>query len=167
MPGGLSQLLAPRIPSGSRSRGYSYFTAGAVRSLTVEHGVIQATVRGTGTYTVWIEPDAELLSASCTCQYFVDRLDICKHIWAVVLAAEAQSVPLVAPGVKLADVDLEPAYLDDDPDPLPGMRARRGSSPSRSIARMPTRATRSKAGWRARASAWICPPRFSSSPPGC
>ena len=89
MPERLSQHLAPQVSGGSRSRGYSYFTSGAVTSLTVEHGVIQATVRGTGTYTVWIEPDASLLSASCTCPYFVDQLDICKHIWAVILAAEA------------------------------------------------------------------------------
>ena len=110
----LSQFLASQVPGRSRSRGYSYFASGAVRSLTTENGIIEATVRGSEDYTVWIEPDRSLLRASCTCPYFIDRIDICKHIWAVVLAAEAQSIPLVTPGIRPEHVELEPQYPDDD-----------------------------------------------------
>lgn len=115
----LSHALAPQVLAGPRSRGHSYFMAGAVRSLAMENGVLQATVRGSESYAVWIEPADRLLRASCTCQYFLDRFDICKHIWAVILATEAQSLPLVAPGVSPDELELEPwdaDELDDDRD---------------------------------------------------
>jgi len=124
----LSQVLAPQVSPSSRSRGYSYFTSGAVRSLTTEHGIVQATVRGSDTYTVWLEPGDALLRASCNCPYFVDRVDICKHVWAVILAAEAQSVPLLTSGGAAEDVDLEPVYpdgiddFDDDVDLWPQVK---------------------------------------------
>jgi superfamily II DNA or RNA helicase len=112
----LSQVLGEQIPDRSRTRGYAYFLSGAVRSLTAENGIVEATVRGSDTYTVWIETGTARLRASCTCPYFIDRFDICKHVWAVVLAAEAQSLPLVPPGVRFNDVDLEPLYPDEDLD---------------------------------------------------
>jgi len=112
----LSQLLGSQISHGSRSRGHSYFLAGAVRSLTLEHGIIQATVRGSDLYTVRIEPDGSLIRAACTCPYFFDRSDICKHIWAVILAAEARSLPLVPPGTRADAVELEPLDPDEDRD---------------------------------------------------
>ena len=54
-----------------------------------------------------------MLRASCTCPYFGDRFAICKHIWAVILSAEAQAIPLVAPTVALADVEIEPRYPEE------------------------------------------------------
>jgi superfamily II DNA or RNA helicase len=93
--------------------------------LTLERGIIQATVRGSDLYTVRIEPDGSLIRVACTCPYFFDRSDICKHIWAVILAAEARSLPLVPPGTRADAVELEPldpdedrdvAGLDEDPD---------------------------------------------------
>jgi superfamily II DNA or RNA helicase len=113
VPARLSHVLAQQVPDRSRSRGQGYFQSGAVRSLTVENGIIQATVRGSDLYTVWIEPVGALIRASCTCPYFIDHFDICKHIWAVVLAAEARSMPLLAPGVAIDDVELEPLYTDE------------------------------------------------------
>ncbi|MES1255425.1 MAG: SWIM zinc finger family protein, partial [Acidobacteriota bacterium] len=110
----LSQILAPQVPSQSRARGYAYFSSAAVRSLSTEDGVINATVRGTELYHVWLEPVGTLLRVACTCPYFIDRFDACKHIWAVVLAAEAQSVPLVLPGVAPDSVELVPLVPDDE-----------------------------------------------------
>lgn len=131
----LSQVLGSQISSGSRTRGHSYFLSGAVRSLTVENGIIQATVRGSVSYTVWVEPEGSLLRASCTCPYFIDRFEICKHIWAVILAAEAQSLPLLPPAIAPQEMSLEPLYSDDfdemeddDEDtwgPVASFRARR------------------------------------------
>jgi superfamily II DNA or RNA helicase len=109
----LSPALGSQISHGSRTRGHSYFIAGAVRALTVENGIIEATVRGTGSYAVWIEPDGPRLRASCTCPFFIDRFEICKHIWAVILAAEAQSIPLVLPDVAAHNVRLEPLWRDE------------------------------------------------------
>jgi superfamily II DNA or RNA helicase len=113
----LSHVLGSQISANSRSRGDSYFRSGAVHSLTVENGIITATVRGTESYAVSIEPDRALLRASCTCPYFSGGFDICKHIWAVILAAEAQSIPLTPPGVNAADIVLEPLYPEDDDIP--------------------------------------------------
>ena len=117
----LSLALGQQISHGSRTRGLTYFLSGAVRALTVEQGVIEATVRGAESYAVWIEPDGSRLRASCTCPFFIDRFEICKHIWAVVLASEAQSIPLVAPGIAAQDVNLEPLWRDeyDDADKWP------------------------------------------------
>src|SRR5712691_250086 len=113
----LSTVLARQVPTQSRTRGFEYFIRGAVRSLTAQNGIIQATVRGSQLYDVWLEPSGDLLQASCTCPYFIDRNDACKHVWAVILAAEKEGVPLLTPGVKPDGVYLEPLVPDDDYDP--------------------------------------------------
>src|SRR5439155_5657377 len=98
----------------SRARGASYFRSGAVRSLSVENRVIEAQVRGTSWYTVWIETGHTLLRASCNCRYFTGHADICKHIFAVILAAEAQSIPLAPPDVDARRLSIAPETPDDD-----------------------------------------------------
>ena len=60
-----------------------------------------------------IEPAGPVLRASCTCPYYVDRVDICKHVWAALLAAEAQGVALLDPGHATNTVSIEPMDLDD------------------------------------------------------
>jgi superfamily II DNA or RNA helicase len=115
----LTQVLASQVTSGSRSRGESYFRSGAVRSISIQNGIIEATVKGGEPYTVWIEPNGTSLIASCSCPYFFDRVDVCKHIWAVVLAAEDQAIPLVAPGIDPQSVSIDPMYVDEDFDDEP------------------------------------------------
>ena len=110
----LSQALADQVPHQSRSRGSSYFVSGAVRSVEVDLGIIHAIVKGSEPYDVWLEPDRSQLRASCTCPYFFDRTEICKHIWAVILAAEAQSLSLVAPHISPRNVRLHPVDVDGD-----------------------------------------------------
>src|SRR5581483_4291675 len=110
----LVQTLAAQISSRSRARGRAYFQSGAVRALTVEDGIVHATVRGSTSYDVWLEPERALLRVSCTCPYFVDHLEICKHVWAAILAAEAQAVPLVAPGIAPREVVLDPVHPDEE-----------------------------------------------------
>jgi len=112
----VSDTLGQLISDTSYRRGTSYFRSGAVRSIAVENGVIQAQVRGTTWYTTWIETGGPILRASCTCAYFLDRSDICKHIFAVILAAEAQSIPLVTADVNPVDLDIE-ALIPDYPSP--------------------------------------------------
>jgi superfamily II DNA or RNA helicase len=90
-----------------------------VRSIASQDGIIEATVRGTELYRVWIEAIDADLTASCTCRYFVDHFQICKHIWAVVLAADAQGVALVAPGVMPARATINPLLLDQDVEDEP------------------------------------------------
>jgi len=117
----LSQVFASYVSSRSRTRGESYFRSGAVQQLTSHGGTIEATVIGSEAYTVLLQPGDELLSGSCTCPYFVDHLEICKHIWATILAAEAKGIPLMPPGCVPTEIGLEPldpddAYDDGDPD---------------------------------------------------
>ena len=109
----LSQVLADQVPSQSRARGHAYFRSGAVRSLTARDGIVAATVRGSELYDVWLEPAGDLLRASCTCPYFIDHCDVCKHVWAVILAAEAQAVPLLTSGIASKLVDFDPVLPDD------------------------------------------------------
>jgi hypothetical protein len=144
----LSQALANQVPSQSRARGHAYFTGGAVRSLTTEAGVVEATVRGSELYHVWLEPAGDLIRASCSCPYFNDRDDICKHIWAVMLAAEAQGVPLVAPGVDPDEVVLEP-WFPDEGQYLDHEDEDRWSPAVRAAAAAPRRGRQSQPPWRA------------------
>ena len=112
----LSQALADQVPDQSRSRGAAYFFNGDVRSVEAHDDIIHAVVKGSESYDVWLEPVGAKLFASCTCPYFFDRIAICKHIWAVILAAEAQSLPLVPPGVSPRSVTLEPIDVDAELD---------------------------------------------------
>jgi superfamily II DNA or RNA helicase len=115
----LSRVLAPQVSNGSRSRGYSYFRSGAVAELAVDNGILVATVEGSERYAVRVEPDGREWRCTCTCPYFTDRLDICKHVWAVLLAAEARGLTLLPPGQRLENVELVPfdpygVILDDE-----------------------------------------------------
>src|SRR5437773_8475980 len=104
----LSQALARHVSSGSRTRGYSYFADRAVRRIDMRDGIIHATVHGAQPYQVWIEPVGGRLRSSCTCPFFIDRLDICKHIWATLLAAEAKGLPILTPGIDPNRIEFEP-----------------------------------------------------------
>jgi superfamily II DNA or RNA helicase len=112
----LSQTLAHQISAKTRVRGAAYHASGAVTNLVATDGVIQATVVGSDAYAVLIDTTKGLLRGSCTCPYFADRLDICKHVWATLLAAEARGIPLLPPGVAPKDLELEPLTFDDEDD---------------------------------------------------
>ena len=112
----LSQVLAPQVSARSRARGAAYFAAGAVAALEVTDGLIEATVVGGQPYVVLIDTKDGRLQASCTCPYFADRFDICKHVWAVLLAAEERAIPLLTPGSAPSRVVLEPMAEDDPYD---------------------------------------------------
>src|SRR5688572_16698262 len=117
----LSQVLASQVSTRSRTRGAQYFFAHAVTSLEMTDGRVEATVAGSDSYRVTIEAASYGLRASCSCPFFRDRFEICKHIWAVVLAAEDRGLPLLPPGVAPNRVVIEPmddeSYDYDDYDP--------------------------------------------------
>jgi superfamily II DNA or RNA helicase len=135
----LSQALADQVPSQSRARGHAYFLSGAVQSMVTENGVLEATVRGSQLYHVWLEPLGATIRASCACPFFIDRYDICKHVWAVILAAEAQAIPLVDAGINLESVDLDPLLPEDlvDVDDGPWLPRRVAPRPHRAPHRPP------------------------------
>ena len=112
----LSQAIASQVSSGSRTRGLAYISSGAVLEVREHASGVEAIVRGSDNYRVRVEIEHDLLRASCTCPYFLDRLEACKHIWALVLTCEARNIPLVAPGVSPEAVDFDPIYSDEDED---------------------------------------------------
>ncbi len=91
----LEQLSRTSFEHKVTSRGRRYFEQGRVQFTEKSSDRAVARVRGSsGNYVV--ELDARLLSdgalgATCTCPYF-DGGDYCKHIWATLLAADAQNV---------------------------------------------------------------------------
>ena len=111
----LSQYLAPQVSSGSRSRGASYFQRGAVQQIEEVAGAIDATVIGSIAYRVRLEPKGHRLLVTCSCPFFLDRIEPCKHVWAALLAAEARSLRVTAPGIKPDSVVIEAIDRDDDP----------------------------------------------------
>lgn len=82
--------LSATFPSDTRDRGQQYFRRGVVRIVAVDEDGITATVRGSETYEVRLSPDANgRLEHSCTCPAW-ENYGVCKHVWATLLAADAQ-----------------------------------------------------------------------------
>ena len=81
--------VSASFPSDTRDRGQQYFRRGVVRIVSVDQGIV-AHVRGSEIYTVRIEPDANgRLSHECSCPAW-GTYGVCKHVWATLLAADAQ-----------------------------------------------------------------------------
>jgi superfamily II DNA or RNA helicase len=78
------------VPARIRTRGDRYFDEERVEHLRREaDGCVAASVRGTDPYEVrlLINPDGEL-GFDCECAYFAQNLDVCKHVWATLRAAD-------------------------------------------------------------------------------
>jgi superfamily II DNA or RNA helicase len=76
------------VDARTRSRGQSYFSAGAVRKLSGDEWSVEARVQGSRLYEVDIFRLENSFESSCNCPYYDGSSDICKHIWATILAAE-------------------------------------------------------------------------------
>ena len=90
----LAEALAPDVAERTRVKGNRYFLGGAVRDIEGTDTDVIATVRGSEWYSVHLHRDGDAVIAKCQCPYFKDRLDFCKHVWAVVLAADAEGLLL-------------------------------------------------------------------------
>jgi len=74
-----------------RVRGVDYFRYGKVKILKADGKSVTAAVRGSEKYDVKLSIDKSKLTASCTCPFYYDS-GPCKHIWATMLAVEAQDM---------------------------------------------------------------------------
>ncbi len=83
----LAQALARSCHSVIRQRGTGYFHGGRVRVNSGDAWRMVATVRGASAYRVVLARDGHSIHATCTCPYIDSAL--CKHIWAAILAADA------------------------------------------------------------------------------
>ncbi len=88
MAGYLTTRFFQDVDSRTRSRGQSYFSAGAVRKLSGDEWSVEARVQGSRLYDVDIFRLEDSFESSCSCPYYDGAADICKHIWATILAAE-------------------------------------------------------------------------------
>src|SRR5262249_9371451 len=124
-------ITASVLPS-TRHKGLAYYGSGAVISLEGSAWEAHATVRGTEDYRVEVTRHDDRFTASCTCPFFVGRAEICKHIWAVMLAAERRDL-LGGDGSPLPDGSrLNPDAESIDVTPQPSSdRQAAGRPPSR------------------------------------
>jgi hypothetical protein len=117
MPRSLADALHRSFSHSSRTRGETYFWDGRVSDARADGGTFSATVSGTREYQSTLTLEANRLVAECTCPYFVDVRQPCKHIWAVVLVADEAKAFTVPAGLWL-DVDAGVDF-DELGDPLP------------------------------------------------
>src|SRR5260221_4989281 len=84
----LAAQLSDHFDGAIKKRGEAYFREGHVQILEGGPWEVGAHVQGSESYGVHLQRTKEEIKASCTCPYFLDNLDFCKHIWATLLAAE-------------------------------------------------------------------------------
>jgi SWIM zinc finger len=112
----LSARLAPQFTRNVRHRGQEYYWRDQVRIERASGTELHARVQGSQTYDVELNFRDGILSVWCDCPFFVDNGVPCKHLWATILAGEAQgglSVAASAPQLVLSD-DFELPIDDAD-----------------------------------------------------
>ena len=84
---------------------------------------IVAVVKGSDRYRVELKRAGRRIDATCTCPYY--DVDLCKHIWVVIVAAEQQpllqgkSLELVYLGIGEDDFDGDSDEDNDDSGTIP------------------------------------------------
>ena len=111
----------------SLAKGQDYFRSGAVQMEDFSADHVEATVRGGEWYSVILDliVAEETLVASCTCPHYED-INLCKHIWATVIAAESEGhlqhiAQMAAPSIETeieydGGLNLDEAEFGDDDD---------------------------------------------------
>src|SRR6185436_5790377 len=142
----LATALSQFVPAKIRKRGAEYFHNGLVNLVSCNGEKVEAVVSGTEGYQVVLRRDDTLVWAGCSCPYSNDRGEVCKHIWATVLAADEDG-GLRGPRGGLPDEIISDAFsLDDDWDD-DGIEAASPRVPSKAKAPAPPPAPRPPA-WR-------------------
>ncbi|HUE03616.1 MAG TPA: DEAD/DEAH box helicase [Bryobacteraceae bacterium] len=119
----LASALSGHFDNDVRARGASYYRLGAVRIKRGNAAEVQAGVRGSRVYDVDISWNGHRLVLFCDCPYYED-VGACKHIWATILAADAQNYFTSITRLNFRDVvfdeapEAEPNGHHDYDDPL-------------------------------------------------
>jgi hypothetical protein len=126
----LSAKLAQKFSSTTRKRGLEYCCQLRVEIQRGSDFEVEACVSGSQAYGVDLNWRDGKLSVWCECPYYVDSGFPCKHLWATILAAEAQGY--LSAAAAAADVLLECDFVDgdakfDDRDPRAPLIALRAS----------------------------------------
>src|SRR5580693_8138680 len=111
----LASVLSNHFEDDIRARGASYYRLGAVRIKRGNATGVEAGVRGSRVYDVEIAWDGGRLTLFCDCPYYED-VGACKHIWATVLAADAQNYFTAITRLNPRDISFDetPGPEDDD-----------------------------------------------------
>ena len=120
--------LTSRVSGRTRAKGADYVRSGGVIEIGGGEWSAHAIVRGTRDYRVELrrESGTDRFTASCECPYFLDRGEVCKHIWAALLEAERRGL-LAGDGTILPDATLEPEYGPAIDEPLTNRPAQSGA----------------------------------------
>ena len=121
----LVECLAGVTTAAVQQRGTSYVNA--IHGLLGGISGVTAQVRGTEDYDLNLRIAEDGLVVSCTCPYFFDRGVVCKHLWAVALAADARGLLRDLPEGLEVIADLDGDLFDDDETLIAGL----ASSPPR------------------------------------
>ena len=87
----IPQQISRQFPGGIRHRGASYFAEGRVELYAPEPLRVRARVRGSEDYRVNIDLMGAVWELRCECPYAAD-VGVCKHMWAVLLAADERGL---------------------------------------------------------------------------
>ena len=85
----LATLLAHFVDWRVRERGRSYFQTGKVRLVASGPEAVEAVVSGSEEYGVTLTREDARVWVFCSCPFFQGG-EPCKHVWAAILAADAQ-----------------------------------------------------------------------------
>ena len=114
----LASVLSSQFDSDVRARGASYYRLGAVRIKRGNATAVEAGVRGSRVYDVEITWNGHGLALFCDCPYYED-VGACKHIWATILAADAQNYFTAITRLSPKDVSFDERHEEDEPDDDP------------------------------------------------
>ena len=117
----LTNRFSSSFHHGVRSRGQAYFNRGLVNIVEGSKEVVRAVVRGGSAYDVALKIEGRELLVACTCPYY-DK-DLCKHVWATLVAAQRKGylTGTDRPPSRLVmsdteDFEEEPVEYDEDGD---------------------------------------------------
>lgn len=113
----LTSKFSSEFDSAVRSRGRSYYNSGRVGITQGDDQEVIANVRGSEKYRVILSIEGKKLVVSCTCPYF-DQ-EVCKHIWATLMEAEARGLLNATPEptrLQMSDDDEDDFDDEDDED---------------------------------------------------
>src|SRR5687768_16217637 len=86
MPSGLARLSG-LFANDVRSRAVPYVQGEAIDVVTSSARLLAAKVTGSDEYLTTYERKGSVLFYGCTCPYFNDREEACKHLWALAVKA--------------------------------------------------------------------------------
>ncbi len=108
----LQQHLRNCFPAPVRERGAALYASGCVSRLSGNQWKAAAVVRGSFLYEVNLSRDGDGMQANCACPYFESE-GLCKHIWAVILAADSKNYLLGRVGSRPPRM-IQEARADED-----------------------------------------------------